>query len=140
MRVLLDTHALLWWLAGDAQLSPAAREAIGNPAHELFVSAASAWEVAYRHVETDVPPVRDRRPDTPAEVALLVSDASSGQGLGKRLMESLLALAREQGLARLDGLVLCKNSAMLKLVRALGFSVKPFDDDEDFKFVSKPLG
>ncbi len=74
-----------------------------------------------------------------AEFALLVSDAFSGQGLGKRLMESLLALAREQGLARLDGLVLCKNSAMLKLVRGLGFSVKPFDDDEDFKFVSKPL-
>jgi acetyltransferase len=39
----------------------------------------------------------------------------------------------------LDGLVLCKNSAMLKLVRALGFSVKPFDEDEDFKFVSKSL-
>jgi GNAT superfamily N-acetyltransferase len=74
-----------------------------------------------------------------AEFALLVSDAFSGQGLGKRLMESLLALAREQGLARLDGLVLCKNSAMLKLVRGLGFSVKPFDDDEDFKFVSKSL-
>ncbi len=49
MRLLLDTHALLWWLAGDAQLSPAAREAIGNPAHELFVSAASAWEVATKH-------------------------------------------------------------------------------------------
>jgi len=49
MRLLLDTHALLWWLAGDAQLSPAAREAIGNPAHEVFVSAASAWEVATKH-------------------------------------------------------------------------------------------
>lgn len=49
MRLLLDTHALLWWLAGDAQLSLAAREAIGHPAHEVFVSAASAWEVATKH-------------------------------------------------------------------------------------------
>lgn len=49
MRLLLDTHALLWWLAGDAALSSAARTAIGDPANEVFVSAASAWEVATKH-------------------------------------------------------------------------------------------
>lgn len=49
MRLLLDTHALLWWLAGDMQLSPAARAAIADEANELFVSAASAWEVATKH-------------------------------------------------------------------------------------------
>lgn len=49
MRLLLDTHALVWWLAGDAQLSPAAREAIGDEANEVFVSAASAWEVSTKH-------------------------------------------------------------------------------------------
>ena len=46
MRVLLDTHALLWWLAGDSNLSINARHAIADPANESFVSAASAWEVA----------------------------------------------------------------------------------------------
>ena len=46
MRVLLDTHALLWWLAGDSNLSIDARHAIADPANEIFVSAASAWEVA----------------------------------------------------------------------------------------------
>lgn len=45
MRLLLDTHALLWWLAGDTQLSMAAREAIADEANEVLVSAASAWEV-----------------------------------------------------------------------------------------------
>ncbi len=74
-----------------------------------------------------------------AEFALLVSDAFSGQGLGRRLMECLMAVAREQGLAQLDGLVLCKNSAMLKLMRALGFAVQAFEEDEDFKLVSKAL-
>lgn len=74
-----------------------------------------------------------------AEFALLVADTCSGQGLGKRLMEHLMAAAREQGLAVLEGLVLRQNTAMLKLVRALGFAVKPFDEDEDFKFVSRPL-
>lgn len=46
MRVLLDTHALLWWLAGDSDLSINARHTIADPANEIFVSAASAWEVA----------------------------------------------------------------------------------------------
>ena len=45
MRILLDTHTLLWWLAGDKQLSLRARRAIADDANEVFVSAASAWEV-----------------------------------------------------------------------------------------------
>ncbi len=46
MRVLLDTHALLWWLAGDGQRSSMARQTMADPANESFVSAASAWEVS----------------------------------------------------------------------------------------------
>ena len=49
MRLLLDTHALLWWLAGDPQLSAAARAAIEDEDNPVYVSAASAWEVATKH-------------------------------------------------------------------------------------------
>jgi len=49
VRLLLDTHALLWWLAGDDALSPAARAAIGDEANDVFVSAASTWEIATKH-------------------------------------------------------------------------------------------
>lgn len=46
MRVLVDTHALLWWFDGDPQLSANARELFeGEPAN-IVVSAASAWEIA----------------------------------------------------------------------------------------------
>ena len=45
MRLLLDTHALLWWVANHPRLSSAADEALDDPANEIFVSAASAWEV-----------------------------------------------------------------------------------------------
>lgn len=45
MRVLLDTHTLLWWLSGDKRLSLRARRTIADEANEIFVSAASAWEV-----------------------------------------------------------------------------------------------
>ena len=47
MKLLLDTHALLWWLAGDANnLSKVARDAIGDTDNSVHVSAASAWEIA----------------------------------------------------------------------------------------------
>ena len=46
MRLLLDTHALLWWFTDDAGLSAAARQAVSDPSSEVFVSAASAWEIA----------------------------------------------------------------------------------------------
>lgn len=49
MRVLLDTHTLLWWLAGDRQLSKRARLTVADEANEVFVSAASAWEVATKY-------------------------------------------------------------------------------------------
>jgi PIN domain nuclease of toxin-antitoxin system len=45
MRLLLDTHALLWWLADDPSLSAPARKLIGRPNNTVLVSAASAWEI-----------------------------------------------------------------------------------------------
>ncbi len=46
MRLLLDTQALLWWWTDDPRLLGAARDAIANPENEIWVSAASAWEIA----------------------------------------------------------------------------------------------
>jgi len=46
MRLLLDTHALLWWLADDLALSRAARRLIGHANNDVLVSAVSAWEIA----------------------------------------------------------------------------------------------
>jgi len=46
LRLLLDTHALIWWLAGDEALSARAQNAIADEANSVAVSAASAMEVA----------------------------------------------------------------------------------------------
>ena len=48
MRALLDTHALLWWLADDPALSRTARKVIAETKNTLLVSAASAWEIAIK--------------------------------------------------------------------------------------------
>ena len=46
MRVLLDTHTLLWWATNDPRLSRKAVTVLSSFQTEVFVSAASAWEVA----------------------------------------------------------------------------------------------
>ena len=46
VRALLDTHAFLWWLADSGRLSSPARDTIADEANDIFVSAASAWEIA----------------------------------------------------------------------------------------------
>lgn len=46
--MLLDSHALLWWLAGDPSLSDAARDAVGVPANSVQISVASIWELGIK--------------------------------------------------------------------------------------------
>jgi len=47
--LLLDTHALLWWLTDDPKLSNPAREAIADGTRAVLVSAASLWEIATKN-------------------------------------------------------------------------------------------
>lgn len=49
MRLLLDTHALIWWWTDDARLPARVRAAIFDEANDVFVSAASAWEIGIKH-------------------------------------------------------------------------------------------
>ena len=48
MKYLLDTHTFLWWNLDDPQLSLQSREIISNGENEIFISAASAWEIAIK--------------------------------------------------------------------------------------------
>lgn len=49
MNLLLDTHALIWWPAGDDALGTEARALIEDENNQVFVSAASAMEISTRH-------------------------------------------------------------------------------------------
>jgi acetyltransferase len=73
------------------------------------------------------------------EFSLVVADDFNGKGLGSRLMESIMDLARDKGLSEIDGLVLANNAGMLKLMKSLGFAIKRFAEDPDFKLVTHAL-
>jgi PIN domain nuclease of toxin-antitoxin system len=83
MRLLLDTHALLWWLGDEARLGPAARALIADPANDVLVSVVSLWEIVVKQrvgkLKADITAIegaiqRDgftRLPITPAHLAAL---------------------------------------------------------------------
>ena len=49
MRLLFDTCTFLWWSAGDRRVPKTVRSAVSDPAHEVYVSTASVWEILIKH-------------------------------------------------------------------------------------------
>ena len=72
MRLLLDTHAWLWFVLGDSSLSPTARSAIEDAANEKLISPASYWELA---IKSSIGRYR-----LPTSYASFVDHAIRGQG------------------------------------------------------------
>lgn len=72
MRILLDTHAFVWWLEGSPRLSRRARSVLEREGNEIFVSAATAWELTTK--------ARLGRLPFASEVAADVFGAIVGQG------------------------------------------------------------
>ena len=86
MRVLLDTHAYLWWIGGSRRLSRAAKSVIGSAGNEVLVSVASIWEIATK--------VRLGRLEVAAGVTPTIADEVAAQGfvpLGISLAHAELA-------------------------------------------------
>jgi PIN domain nuclease of toxin-antitoxin system len=85
VRFLLDTHVLLWLLAGSDRVSDQTREVLADPHNDVFVSAASAWEIAIKVGlrKLDVPPdVRSWLPSELAASRLATLPISLGHALG----------------------------------------------------------
>lgn len=47
-RLLLDTHALIWWMNGSSQLGPLSKQLIAERNNQIYVSAASIWEMSIK--------------------------------------------------------------------------------------------
>ena len=114
-KLLLDTHALVWWWTDDARLPAAARAAIAAPENTVLVSAASAWEIAtkYRLGEwAEVAPLLEEfetllRRSTFAPLAVTLGQAQAAGALPGPHRDPfdrmLIAQARDQGAPVVSG-------------------------------------
>ncbi|WP_375428509.1 type II toxin-antitoxin system VapC family toxin [uncultured Sphingomonas sp.] len=67
--MLLDTHALIWWWMGDPILRQDTRRAMADGANEVFVSAATGWEIATKVRKGQLPELRERVPTFHDDIA-----------------------------------------------------------------------
>ena len=119
MRLLLDTHAFLWWVINSDRLSVAARNAIRDEENAILVSAASAWEIATKHRIGKLPEAALIAHQMPAAIAgedfealaITVEDAARAGALPGPLRDPFDRILIAQALSR--GLVVVSVDAML---------------------------
>ena len=73
------------------------------------------------------------------EFALVISDTLQGHGIGQRMLNRLMEIARSRGLDMIEGEVLADNHRMLEMVRKMGFHIQMAADDPSIRDVSKNL-
>ena len=115
--IVLDTHALVWWAAGDSQLSRAAREAIEAEAQDgeiLGVVMGVDHTVAFDDPE-----------DGSSLWALAVDAQAAVPAVGIGLVKELAARFRNAGRAFMDLSVLHDNAEAIKLYEKMGFERVP---------------
>jgi PIN domain nuclease of toxin-antitoxin system len=113
--LLLDAHALLWWLADDPQLDSAAARSIADPANDVVVSATTVWEVELKRVagRLSAPAelldaIRQTGMDT---LPVTASDAVTAAGLPMHHSDPFdrMLVAQAQ---RLDALIVSRDRAL----------------------------
>ncbi len=78
MRLLLDTHVFLWYISADSRLPIAFRDAIRDPANDVYLSVASIWEAIIKHALGKLPPPK-RASGTTFPPARITGDAVTAQ-------------------------------------------------------------
>lgn len=117
MRLLLDTHAFLWWLAGNERLPMTGRQAIDDAGNDVIVSAVSAWEITIKHRIGKLPEASAVAQDVAGAIAsqgfealpITVDDAERAgrlPGLHRDPFDRMLiaqAIARDMTIISIDG-------------------------------------
>ena len=118
MRLLLDTHAFIWWLAGNDKLPDIPRKAIWDNSNEVVISAASAWEITTKHRLGKLPGAEQIAHDVSGAVAgegftelpITVDDAARAGSLPGRHRDPFDRILISQALSR--DLVLVSNESL----------------------------
>ena len=117
MRLLLDTHAFIWWVNGSERLARRARRAIENDVNVVFISAASAWEITTKYHRGRLDEAVSMAPDVAGAIAdqdfeelpITVADAARAGALPGPHRDPFDRMLIAQALAR--DLVLISNDA-----------------------------
>lgn len=115
MILLVDAHALLWWLGDDPALNQPARSAIADPANEVLVSAATIWELAIKRAVGKLE-LADELPDVVQQagfggVPVTMDDAWAAAALPPHHRDPFDRMLVAQA-SRLDAVIVTRDAAI----------------------------
>ena len=122
-----------------SELSPVELARLTQIDYTREMALLALTELDGREVELGVARYAINPDGETCEFALVVNDQWQKQGIGHKLMDVLMDVARGRGLKVMEGEVLKTNRPMLKLVEALGFRVEPHPEDEAVRKISRAL-
>jgi len=122
-----------------SELSPVALARLTQIDYTREMALLALTEIDGREVELGVARYAINPDGESCEFALVVSDQWQKQGIGHKLMDVLMDVARGKGLKAIEGEVLKTNRPMLKLVEALGFRIEPHPEDDTVRRISREL-
>ena len=117
MILLIDAHALLWWLDDDPSLAAEARSAIADPLNEVLVSAATIWEIEIKRTlgKLDAPPglVDAIEPAGFGSLSITLRDAEAAARLPAHHRDPFdrMLVAQAQ---RLDGILITRDDVFAR--------------------------
>ena len=122
-----------------SELSPVALARLTQIDYTREMALLALTEIEDREVELGVARYAINPDGESCEFALVVNDQWQKQGIGHKLMDVLMDVARARDLKVMEGEVLKTNRPMLKLVEALGFRIEPHPEDDTVRKVSRAL-
>ena len=139
VRSLSEETKYFRFMDAVRELSPAMLARLTQIDYTREMALLALTEVDGQEVELGVARYAINPDGVSCEFALVVNDQWQKQGIGHKLMDVLMDVARGKGLNVMEGEVLKTNGPMLKLVKALGFRVEPHPEDDTVRKVSRTL-
>jgi len=139
VRSLSEETRYFRFMDAVSELSPAMLARLTQIDYTREMALLALTEIDGREVELGVARYAINPDAESCEFALVVDDAWQKQGIGHKLMDVLMDVARSVGLKTMEGEVLKANHPMLKLVQALGFRVEAHPEDETIRKVLRAL-
>ena len=139
VRSLSEETKYFRFMDAVSELSPAMLARLTQIDYTREMALLALTEIDGREVELGVARYAINPDAESCEFALVVDDAWQKQGIGHKLMDVLMDVARSVGLKTMEGEVLKANHPMLKLVQALGFRVEAHPEDETIRKVLRAL-
>jgi len=139
VRSLSEETKYFRFMDAVRELSPAMLARLTQIDYTREMALLAVAEIDGREMELGVARYAINLDGVSCEFALVVDDHWHKQGIGHKLMDVLMDVARSKGLKEMEGEVLKTNRTMLKLVEALGFHIAPHPEDDTVRRISRAL-